>query len=296
MRLLARQGQRNAALRQYQLCRAALMRELGVEPEEATERLHRRSARALPAEGRSRATSHRGGRTRSRVTAPSSEPGSPGTPSRRHQPAGRDTVLSRLTRVAPSDSKPNRSSCCASSRSTTGGRPQSQVVACARLERSPGTERVARFLEELGLAGYLPAFRANHVDDAILFTLTDHDLRAIGVEAVGHRSACSRRLPGHQGGQEAIQPTDRDLTVGAAERRQLTVMFVDMVGSTALAARLEPEELREVLGTYQHTVAEASTRLEGCVADSWATACSPISAGQGRTRTGPSRPCGPGSP
>ena len=70
-------------------------------------------------------------------------------------------------------------------------------------------------------------------------------------------------------------------------------MFVDLVGSTALSARLDPEEMREVLRAYQNTVTGEIARFEGTSPSSWATACSPTSAGRGRTRTRPSAPCGP---
>ena len=268
MRLLARQGQRNAALRQYQLCRAALARELGVEPDEATERLHRDLlVRCPPKDGAEQLLTgavaplkpgdgpvQRAWLARDAVEAPSTggtgygpiqvNPGSP---------IGLEAEPRQLLRKLEVDD----------------GRvaPEPGRQPAPAWNAAPGTERVARFLEELGLAGYLPAFRANHVDDAILFTLTDHDLRAIGVEAVGHRKCLLQAIARvARGGQEAMQPTDRDVTMSAAERRQLTVIFVDLVGSTALATRLDPEELREVLGTYQRAVTKAVTRFEGCVA------------------------------
>ena len=77
-----------------------------------------------------------------------------------------------------------------------------------------------------------------------------------------------------------------------AERRQLTVVFVDLVGSTALSARLDPEEMREVLRAYQNTVAGEIARFDGTWPSSWATACWPASAGPARMKTTPSAPCG----
>jgi predicted ATPase/DNA-binding SARP family transcriptional activator/class 3 adenylate cyclase len=150
MRLYARRGERNAALRQYQLCRAVLARELGVEPEEETERLRSELCRP-PAEANAAST-------------PPPMSGVDPTPAVGPMPDGND-----------------------------GPTPD---------EAAAGSPRV--------VLGYADAPRA--------------------------------------------------------ERRQLTVMFVDLVGSTALAIRLDPEELREVLGMFRHTVAEAITHFDGRVA------------------------------
>ena len=80
-----------------------------------------------------------------------------------------------------------------------------------------------------------------------------------------------------------------------AERRQLTVMFCDLVGSTALSARIDPEDLREVIAAYHKCVAETVRRFGGFVSPStWATACWSISAIRRRMRTTPSGRCGPG--
>jgi len=76
----------------------------------------------------------------------------------------------------------------------------------------------------------------------------------------------------------------------SAERRQLTVMFCDLVGSTALAVRTDPEEVREVICTYRNAVAGEITRFEERVAKFWAMASLLISAGLARTRTLPLRP------
>jgi class 3 adenylate cyclase len=120
-----------------------------------------------------------------------------------------------------------------------------------------------------GLERYVPAFRDNEIDWEVLPKLTSEDLREIGVAAIGHR----RKL------LEAIAALDASAPTGAkraavsdvsppaeAERRQLTVMFCDLVGSTALSARLDPEELREVIGAYHRCVAEAVRYFDGLVA------------------------------
>ena len=108
----------------------------------------------------------------------------------------------------------------------------------------------------LGLGQYEQAFRENDIDADLLPTLTMDDLRELGIASLGHR----KRL------LSAIASLGKGLRVPQAERRQLTVMFVDLVGSTALSARLDPEEMREVLRAYQNTVTGEIARVEGHVA------------------------------
>jgi class 3 adenylate cyclase len=119
---------------------------------------------------------------------------------------------------------------------------------------------IAGWLRGLGLGEYEPAFRENHIDFAVLRSLTAEDLRDLGVTSVGHR----RRL------LDAIEalPLDAappEIQIGA-ERRQLTVMFCDLAGSTALSSRPDPEDLREVLGAYHQAVAEVVAGFAGYVA------------------------------
>ena len=123
---------------------------------------------------------------------------------------------------------------------------------------------IAAWLHSLGMQQYDQAFRDNAIDAAILPELTADDLRELGVSLVGHR----RKL------LAAIAVLRRDLdpapeTKGVAfvaERRQLTVMFCDLVGSTALAARLDPEDLRDVIAAYHRVIAEVIARFGGFVA------------------------------
>ena len=123
---------------------------------------------------------------------------------------------------------------------------------------------IAAWLHSLGMQQYDQAFRDNAIDAAILPELTADDLRELGVSLVGHR----RKL------LAAIAALRRDLdpapeTKGVAfvaERRQLTVMFCDLVGSTALAARLDPEDLRDVIAAYHRVIAEVIARFGGFVA------------------------------
>ena len=105
---------------------------------------------------------------------------------------------------------------------------------------------VAEWLQDLGLERYVPAFRDNEIDWEVLPKLTSEDLREIGVAAIGHR----RKLLDAIAALGATAPAD-SLTAAPsdasapveAERRQLTVMFCDLVGSTALSARLDPHSL-----------------------------------------------------
>ena len=128
------------------------------------------------------------------------------------------------------------------------------------------TEDIAQWLEELGLGQYAHAFAENDIELKNLSRLTEDDLKELGL-SIGHR----RTL------QEAIEAlsADRPLTTSAAEapaqsveaeRRQLTVMFCDLVGSTALSSQLDPEDMRDVIRSYQDACAGVVARYEGFVA------------------------------
>ena len=127
---------------------------------------------------------------------------------------------------------------------------------------------VAAWLQSLGLERYVPAFRDNDIDAEVLPKLTADDLISIGVTSVGYRrkllaaiAALSAEMPA------ALTAPSRNAPAQAeAERRQLTVMFCDLVGSTALAARLDPEDLREVIAAYHRAVAEIVAGFDGFVA------------------------------
>src|ERR1700738_2084081 len=124
---------------------------------------------------------------------------------------------------------------------------------------------IAAWLQGLGLERYVPAFRDNEIDWAVLPKLTSEDLREIGVAAIGHR----RKLLDAIAALGATVPTAAVTAAPAptdAERRQLTVMFCDLVGSTALATRFDPEDLRELIGAYHRAVADAVGRFDGFVA------------------------------
>ena len=137
---------------------------------------------------------------------------------------------------------------------------------------SGGTINIGDWLRGLGLGQYEGAFRKNEIDDTVLPTLTADDLKDLGVDIVGHR----RKLLNAIGllGPDASRkpsPTEAPSTFpkaakDTAERRQVTVMFSDLVGSTALSARMDPEDLREIISAYQKCVAETVQRFGGFVA------------------------------
>jgi class 3 adenylate cyclase len=134
---------------------------------------------------------------------------------------------------------------------------------------------ISAWLRELGLERYEQAFRENEVGPDVLPKLTAEDLKEIGVIPVGDRrrlldaiasltdevSPSARAVLSTSGSDEESRPAR-----GAAERRQLTLMFVDLVGSTALSARLDPEDMRAVIAAYQNACGEVIGRYEGHVA------------------------------
>ena len=130
---------------------------------------------------------------------------------------------------------------------------------------------VASWLRSLGLEQYEATFRDNAIDDSVLPDLTDQDLEKLGI-LLGHRrkllraianiDATAQTASSAVGAIVAVDVSPRD----TAERRQVTVMFSDLVGSTALSARMDPEDLREVISAYQKCVAETVQRFGGFVA------------------------------
>ena len=131
---------------------------------------------------------------------------------------------------------------------------------------------VAEWLRGLGLEQYVPAFRDNDIDGQVLRRLTGEDLRELGVTSVGHRRRLLDAIAVLSDNQLAAElpPASSPAPHAAAEsaqRRQLTVMFCDLVGSTALSARLDPEDLREVYAVYHRTVAEVVRGFDGFVAN-----------------------------
>ena len=131
------------------------------------------------------------------------------------------------------------------------------------------------WLRSLGLGKYEATFRENEIDETVLPNLTAEDLKELGVSALGHRLKLLDAIAALRNDASGkAPPVDAATTSSApstppedrAERRQVTVMFSDLVGSTALSARMDPEDLREVISAYQKCVAETVQRFGGFVA------------------------------
>jgi class 3 adenylate cyclase len=131
------------------------------------------------------------------------------------------------------------------------------------------------WLRSLGLGKYEASFRENEIDETVLPSLTHETLRELGVAAVGHRlklldaiAALRNVASGNAPSLDAATPSSTPSAhpEDRAERRQVTVMFSDLVGSTAMSARMDPEDLREVISAYQKCVAETVQRFGGFVA------------------------------
>jgi class 3 adenylate cyclase len=131
------------------------------------------------------------------------------------------------------------------------------------------------WLRSLGLGKYEAVFRENEITERVLPSLTAEDLKELGVTALGHRrilldgiaalrADTGGKAPSADVATKSSTPSAR--SEDRAERRQVTVMFSDLVGSTALSARMDPEDLREVISAYQKCVAETVGRFGGFVA------------------------------
>jgi class 3 adenylate cyclase len=134
----------------------------------------------------------------------------------------------------------------------------------------PVMQEIADWLKKLGMSEYAERFAENDIDMAVLPDLTDQHLKDLGV-SLGHRLKMLRAIRDLTGASvaatapsapAATEPTRRE----DAERRQLTVMFTDLVGSTALSTKLDPEDLRSVIGAYHKCVADTVGRFDGFVA------------------------------
>ena len=127
------------------------------------------------------------------------------------------------------------------------------------------------WLDGLGLGRYADAFEENELDLDLVADISDADLIDLGVSAMGHRKKLLRAIAVLRSATTSTQEDttavpEPSLSAPQAERRQLTVMFCDLVGSTALSGRLDPEEMRDVILRYQNAVADKITRFEGHVA------------------------------
>ena len=121
-------------------------------------------------------------------------------------------------------------------------------------------DRIAAWLDEIGLGQYATVFAENAVDLDVLPDVTETDLEKLGV-ALGHRKRILRAIAALSGPTAALS-----LPQSEAERRQLTVLFCDLVGSSALAVKLDPEDLRDVIRAFQGCCAAVITRMGGHVA------------------------------
>ena len=126
---------------------------------------------------------------------------------------------------------------------------------------------VVDWLKTLGMSEYAERFAESDIDTSVLCELTDQDLKELGV-SLGHRRKMLRAIaelvavPPTQLQPALTEPKPKD----TAERRQVTVMFTDLVGSSALSTRLDAEDLRTVIGAYHKCVAETVVRFGGFVA------------------------------
>src|SRR5215472_1218097 len=127
-------------------------------------------------------------------------------------------------------------------------------------------QQIADWLKTLGMSEYAECFAENDIDTSVLRDLTDQDLKELGV-SLGHRRKMLRAIAelscvAPMSPQSALtEPKPED----TAERRQVTVMFSDLVGSTALSVRMDPEDLRDVIAAYQKCVAQTVQRFGGFV-------------------------------
>ena len=153
---------------------------------------------------------------------------------------------------------------------------------------------IDNWLVGLGLGKYVTVFAENDIDFRALRHLTDEDLKSLGL-SLGHRRillAAAADLPSGDVEETAGKPTEPSTPPAQiAERRQLTVLFSDLVGSTELAQGLDPEDLRELIRLYQDAVAGVVARYGGYVANFVGDASWPTSAGRGQTKIKQCRLC-----
>src|SRR5262249_40329135 len=146
---------------------------------------------------------------------------------------------------------------------------------------------IADWLKQLGLGQYTQRFAENEVDVTVLRHLTDQDLREIGVP-LGHRRKILAAIREDMGSTTPVTSDPLDhlepTSQASPERRQITVMFSDIVGWTALSSRMDPEDLRELISAYQKCVAEAVHRYGGLAQDERPVPPLPIGARQQTAR------------
>jgi predicted ATPase/class 3 adenylate cyclase len=126
---------------------------------------------------------------------------------------------------------------------------------------------IADWLEKLGMSEYVQCFAENKIDATVLCHLTDGDLKDVGIP-LGHRRKMLAAIGELAAAPATLKPAAQPEpdTLDTAERRHVTVMFCDLVGSTALSGRMDPEDLREIISAYQKCVVETIRRFDGFVA------------------------------
>ena len=126
---------------------------------------------------------------------------------------------------------------------------------------------IAAWLRGLDLEQYAGAFAENDIDDRALPVLTADDLKDLGVVSIGHRRRLLEAIAAFPSNPPAAPAaTEPAANATEAERRQLTVMFCDIVGSTALSTQFDPEDLRDLINGYHRAVADTVARFDGFVA------------------------------
>ena len=133
-------------------------------------------------------------------------------------------------------------------------------------------QQIGDWLEKLGLSEYAHGFAENDIDFTILGDLTDQDLEKIGVASLGHRRKLLRAIAtlemADRGTRaDTVVSSAAPLPPNTAERRHLTVMLCDLVGSTALSARLDPEDMRAVIDAYHAACARITRTYDGFLAE-----------------------------
>jgi class 3 adenylate cyclase len=130
-------------------------------------------------------------------------------------------------------------------------------------------QQIANWLGQLGLGRYAQRSAENEIDVSVLPHLTDQDLKEMGIP-LGHRrkilAAISERVATTPPPPSKPSAQMKPMISDAAERRQVTVLFADLVGSTELSAHMDPEDLREIISNYQKCVAKTVRRFDGFVA------------------------------
>ncbi|MDH3714872.1 MAG: AAA family ATPase, partial [Gammaproteobacteria bacterium] len=128
---------------------------------------------------------------------------------------------------------------------------------------------ISQWLDSLGLGQYARSFEENSIELDQLSTLSDDELTELGVKALGHRKRIrdsARDMETETRHADTSRAAASTTSAGDAERRQLTVMFCDLVASTALSEQMDPEEFRDVIAAYQGAVTQSVARYEGYVA------------------------------